>query len=283
MRKVYILGTSRTGSKFYTQLLNTHPAINISPELIFRHPYKYDLYRHLAKELKDLPSASRLVEVLFSFQERKTYARTLDEIGRERLEKKLSGISVHTPESIFEAILESHAEANRKEIAGAKFPLHVSYVNYVISDLNVDKVIFLTRHPGAVFISDYLKKKKESSYDYYRFPVKGRALRLVVLFYSIFEWLQSIKGYELLLEKRSSEFVELYKYEEVLNSPGTVLNRLSHFLGLSPESLDVRMVRVVDSSYTNGLSTDRWIEVISRFELAVIRLVLGKKMKRYGY
>lgn len=283
MKKIFILGTSRTGSKFYTQLLNSHKEINISPELIFRHPFKTDLHSYISLQIDSNRPLESIVKSLFKFDERLTFYRTIREIGEELLIEHLSKNKEITPEVIFEGILECHAIVKGKAVSGAKFPVHVTYSKYVLEKLKPHRVIFLTRHPCAVFISDYFKKSRESAYPYYRFPVKGRILRKVVLFYSMYEWAISMKHYENIRKVTPLGFLELFRYEEILSDPDIVLDKLGKLLQIDSKDLNPSLVRQVDSSFGLGLSSDRWKKEISWLELGIIKFFIGKRLAQYGY
>lgn len=282
MQQIFILGVSRTGSKFYMQLLNSHKDIFISPELIFRHPIKKDFYTLLEAAIKKGDSVEKIVDKLFNFKERLPFTRTITKIGKKKLIEGLSLLKKLTPYSIFDCFIKLSALHETKSIYGAKFPVHFRYSEELIDNFKDSKNLFLTRDPRAIYVSDVKKKKKESKGDYFRFKVKY-FIKFFVLFYTIIEWRMSLTVYEKCIRKYSSKRIKLMKYETVINENKSVINDIATFINCSVDDFNLDEIKIVDSSYDGGISADRWKENINSLEKFVFKLLIGRKMKRYGY
>jgi len=282
MEQIFILGVSRTGSKFYMQLLNSHKDIFISPELIFRHPIKKDFHALLEVSIKEGDSVEKIVDKLFNFKERLPFTRTITKIGKKKLIEGLSLLKELTPYSIFDCFIKLSALHETKSIYGAKFPVHFRYSEELIDNFKDSKIFFLTRDPRAIYVSDVKKKKKESKGEYYRFKVKY-LIRFFVLFYTIIEWRMSLKVYEKCMRKYSTNRFKLMKYENVIHENKSVINDIAAFINCSVDDLNLDEIKIVDSSYEGGISADRWKESINSLEKFVFKLLIGRKMKKYGY
>lgn len=283
MKQIFIAGPSRTGSKFYMQLLNSHNRIYISPELIFRHPVKKDLYKLVAQKIKENASIEEISNIVFNFKERLPYVRTIESIGLPLLKSELSKLEKATPYGVFDTIIKLAAKVRNKELYGAKFALHFSYTNELMEKYPESKILYLIRDPRAIFISDFKKKKKESAGNYYRFPIKGNLLRIVLFFYIIREWRWSIKTYETCLQANNNQRIKILPYENIIENQSKVIEDVSDFLNISSDKLNATAVKIVDSSYQSGISKDRWKSEIFNVESFLFKLFLGRKMKKYGY
>ena len=282
MQQIFILGVSRTGSKFYMQLLNSHKDIFISPELIFRHPIKKDFHTLLEAAIKKGDSVEKIVDKLFNFKERLPFTRTITKIGKKKLIEGLSLLKELTPYSIFDCFIKLSALHETKSIYGAKFPVHFRYSEELIDNFKDSKNLFLTRDPRAIYVSDVKKKKKESKGDYFRFKVKY-FIKFFVLFYTIIEWRMSLTVYEKCIRKYSSKRIKLMKYETVINENKSVINDIATFINCSVDDFNLDEIKIVDSSYEGGISADRWKESINSLEKFLFKLLIGRKMKKYGY
>lgn len=282
MKQIFILGVGRTGSKFYMQLLNTHKDIFISPELIFRHPIKKDFYTLLETAIKEGHSVEKIVDELFNFKERLPFTRTINKIGKKKLIEALLTLEELTPYSIFDRFIKLSAHQENKSIYGAKFPVHFKYSEELIDYFKESKICFLIRDPRAIYASDLKKKKKESKTEYYRFRVKY-FIQFFVLFYTIIEWKRSLKVYEKCISKYSSNRIKLMKYENVIIDNKSVINGIATFVNCSANNFKLEDIKIVDSSYEGGISADRWKENTSSTEKFIFKLLIGRKMKKYGY
>lgn len=283
--KIFIIGISRTGSKFYMQVLNSNNSIYIAPELVFQHTIKKDLYGVLTNQLKSNTPISNLVEIIYNCKLKDTLTRTLNSIDKSKLIDELEKLGTNiTPYKIFGVILNLAAKSNDKNRAGAKFPIHHKYTPKLMNVFDESKVLFLTRDPRDIYYSDYVKKKKEKSVGLSKFPVKGFLLKPAVLLYTILYWRDSLNIYEKLLKEPNNENrIQLFKYENILIDENRVITEIAEFLNIKPSDLSNVNVKIVDSSFSKKPVLNRWESELNWFEKFVFKLLVGRKMNKYGY
>ena len=73
------------------------------------------------------------------------------------------------------------------------------------------------------------------------------------------------------------------KYENVIHEKKSVINDIAAFINCSVDDFNLDEIKIVDSSYEGGISADRWKESINNLEKFVFKLLIGRKMKKYGY
>ena len=251
--------------------------------MIFRHPVKKDFHGFIENELKNKNNADELASKIFEFKERLPFTRTIESIGRQKIKNKINNLKKLSPEVIFESILDLASEEKGKSISGAKFPVHPKDSDYLMKNYGKSKVLFLTRDPRAIFISDFKKKERESKGKYYRFPVKGILLRKLILLYASREWKRSLKNYELCNNKYGNERIKLFFYENIIQQKEKLIQQISGFIHQPEDLFDLSEIEIADSSYEKGVSIDRWENEITNFEILLIKLLAGRKMKKYGY
>jgi len=264
------------------QFINSHKDIFISPELIFRHPIKKDFYTLLETSIKEGCSVEKIVDQLFDFKERLPFTQTINKIGKIKLVEELLKLDGLNPYSIFDCFIRISAFQEKKSIYGAKFPVHYKYSEELIEKFPESKILFLVRDPRAIYVSDLKKKKKESKTEYYRFKIPY-FIRFFVLFYTIIEWKISLKVYEKCISKYSSNRIKLMKYENIITNNEFVINQIASFINCSIDDFRLDDVRIVDSSYESGISVDRWKKNIYSIEKLIFKLLIGRKMNKYGY
>jgi len=265
------------------QLLNTHPQIFITPEIMYKHPIKHSFSVVVKDALEQGCSVEELVQRLFEFRERLPFTKTIEKIGRLRLIKTLSSLNLLNEDSVFHAIIRLSAEAEGKQVCGAKFSVHHSETAGLLTFFDDAKVLYLIRDPRGIFVSDFRKKQKESRGAYYRFPVKGPFLRLAVLIYTVMEWRLSVRSYERCIKDGHGDRIKLFRYEDLIADQVKQVERVSNFLGVHPCEFEPEMIQVADSSFDGGVSSTRWRKEIFLHERFLIQLLLNPLMRKYGY
>lgn len=283
--KIFIIGVSRTGSKFYMQVLNSNNSIYIAPELVFQHTIKKDLYGILNKQLKSNTPISELVEIIYNCNLKDTLTNTLKSIDKRKLIEELEKLGTNiTPYKIFGVIINHAAKNNGKNRAGAKFPIHHKYTPKLMDVFDESKILFLTRDPREIYYSDYAKKKKEKSIGKSKFPVKGSLLKPAVLLYTILYWRDSLNIYEKLLKNPNNKNrIQLFKFENILIDENKVITEIAEFLNIKPSDLSNVNVKIVDSSFSKKPILNRWEFELNWFEKYIFNLLVGRKMNKYGY
>lgn len=275
---IFIIGISRTGSKFYMQLLNSHHDIHICPELLFQHPSKKCLERELQKAINIKMNSDAIAKLIFSIRLKDTYKSTLELIGFNNFSDYLSSLPSISPLDVFQGILQ--LSSSGKSIVGAKFPVHYSYTHNLFNHFNHSKVIFIIRDPRQIFASDIFNKKKQLAKTGNSF-IPLFAVRLFVLFYTIFQWRGSMNTYEKLISVYGENRILLCKYESISSNPSLLVEQIATFLQLSSADFDLHSIKQVDSSFSS--SDDRKKYSLSSIEKFIFRIFIGKQMRKYNY
>ncbi len=283
-KEIFIIGISRTGSKFYMQLLNSNKDFYIAPEMIFKHPFKKDLFNVIKRGLvKYRHELSDFVDYILNSNLKDTSRKTLHLIHKDILVDVLKEENELSPYKVFKLIIEQAAAMNKKKIAGAKFPVHYNYLNELHQHFPQSKILFLTRDPREIYLSDAKKKRKELSQNKSAFPIKGLFFIPAVCFYTIYEWKRSLKKYEKTLKHIGKEKIRLFKYESILSNQNEVIDVISSFLDVPPENFSDENISVMDSSFNKKPELGRWKHEMNYWEQKVFKLFIGKRMKNYGY
>lgn len=282
--EVYIVGVSRTGSKFYLQLLNSIDGIYIAPELVVLHPLKKCLYDILKHDIK-VGDINELVRKVENVNIKDTLVDTIRELNKTELRKILQGFDKLTIYKILFSILKSHSLGAKSDIVGAKFPVHYMYTRGLLNDRTNSSILFLLRDPREIYISDKRKKHVEKIQGRNTtFPVKGFLLKYFVALYTLVEWYFSVKYFEFLCgQKRYHSRVRLYRYENILESPDKVYEDVFEFIGFDKNDWSRKNIAVLDSSFNMMPEIGRWRYNMNVSEKVIFRLFLGRKMKKYGY
>lgn len=284
-KQIFILGISRTGSKFYMQLLNSHDSIFIAPEILFKHKYKKDLAEIINRCLKNKSKIiyDNIIDAIFESNLKDTSMSTINLINKDDFFNNLKTQQNINAYKIFDLIIELAAKSKGKKIWGAKFPIHFSYTNELLKEISNCLVLFLTRDPRDIYVSDYTKKSREKKTIGNKFPVKGYLLKPAVLFYTIREWRRSLNVYDKLQKSKYNDRVQLFKYENIISQKDDVVKDVANFIDESPQAFSTKEMKVVDSSFSKKLELNRWRDQLSFIEKFIFKIAIGRKMKKYGY
>lgn len=277
---LFICGISRTGSKFYLQLLNSHPNIWISPELVIRHPFKKDLYGALERRLVNDARPDEVVDFLYSLNLKGTYLATLEKIGKARLIHALEGALPLTAEKVIRAIIEEAGAGY--SVKGAKFPVHYRYAPSLFFWFDDVRILFLTRDPRDIYCSDVENKARRFKAGMMR-ELYRRLIRPAVLLLTLRDWSKSLAMFRRLEREYGAQKVLLCRYEDIAGSRAGTVRRIADFVGYPETEFDADQIRHVDSSFPGNPGDTRWISVLSGAEKAVFRFFIGASLRRYGY
>jgi|SRR5690554_434725 len=281
VNNLFIIGISRTGSKFYMQILNSNKDIYIAPELMFKHPIKRNAYSAIS-EILNKKNRDSLIETIYSLNFKGSYKTTIKLIEPNTLANQLAKEETLTPYIILKSILDLAAKSKGKSVYGAKFPVHYSYTKELLKEFNNSLVLFLTRDPRDIYFSDFTKKRKEQSSVGTKFPIKGLFLKPAVLFYTIWEWSRSIGVYEKSNIENLNR-IKLFKFEEIIKNENKVIKNIANFTGFKTNEFPIENVKVVGSSFAKKPALNRWEKELNFIEKLLFKLLIGRKMKKYGY
>ncbi len=284
--RIFILGVGRTGSQMMMNVLNKHSKIFIDNEINFLLRFKRDIVSEVKKigDLKNDDNVLRLVNILYSDKIRRDYP-IMGKIPKEEFKEKFLS-SDRSLKSLFALIIDLKADLENKEISGAKFPVHFSYLTLLHSWFPEAKIIFLTRDPRAIYASE-LEMKKRRTYES-QFPIRDKSpfYRLAVMSYVIVQWIWAQRIY---FKYRKKYNLYLSKYEEFVQHPEVSIKKICNYIGVDyePSMLDIM---VQDSSHEKekkkGINTstiDKWKHKLNKFEKAAISAFTFLQRRKIGY
>lgn len=280
MKAVFIVGCSRTGSKIFMNVLS-HTPIDMTPELHFINPkwlhrdFIRDTQRNVGY-LQNDKDVDYLMDLIYSKMLYGSFWKHVD-LDRINLKQRIMS-SNRSFKDIFESILLEHAYSRGKEICGAKFPVHVSFVPILLRWFPKCKIIHIFRDPRAIFASQLIKHSRKSK-------VKRALFYFPMLAHTIIQFKSSFRVYNC---HRNLNNYYLARYEDIVTRPRKSIKSLCNFLKV-PYSENMLNIPLRDSSFGyqgNGiskLSLDKWKIVISPTTSKIIRKITGKEMRLLGF
>lgn len=267
MKKILILGTGRTASKLYKEVLNRHEDIYILHELMFDFHLKKDIdfflrKYHVYKHPENIKYALDDVYSLRYFRNFRDEYPNKEELFDLFKQKK----ELDWSEALNELVTYK-AQKNNFKYAGAKNPVHFSFTPRVMRKFNDLKVLYLVRDPRSIYASEIPMKFKDSNLS--QFPrFKNKFLQRTLIFlYTTLEWTWSM-----IIYKRVKHKVMLCKYEELVSDPHKVFQDVFKYLDIEYRNELTQNLSVIGSSYLKnspGMSehgTEKWKTMLNLFE-----------------
>ena len=278
---IFIIGISRSGSKFYQQLLNSHKDICIAPELNFHFPLKDDV-RDIILNNKT-KSTAYIVDELYKSPLKSSMRDVLSKFTKDELVKLIDESGQCTLKNCFQSILKLYAIKNKKIIYGAKFPVHHSNVNFLYESFPKSRFLFLIRNPINIAHSDIIKKiNRINSYNSSFITQNITLLKFIFPFYCAIEWYRLIINYNKTVIKLGHKQVILLRYEDISLDSQTILNQISLLLNKKAETFNLNVIKKVDSSYLMSLPNNVSNVYLKYMDL-VLKIILYRTMKKYKY
>ena len=227
-RPVFIIGGSRTGSTMLQVILSFSPDVCLTGELQFRTPwwlhrdFLTDVRTHVGP-LDAEGAVDRLIELIYSEIPVGWFWSIADEVlDRDVLREQLSARPL-SPQSIFDAVLRTHASRRAKKRIGAKFPMHYLYAEQLLEWYPECLLIHTTRNPKAVYASQAAKYLKSDH---------GRAERWYMRFKQFAHInIQTTLTARTHLKLKNLPNYYLFRYEDVVTNPQEQIRQLCDFLG----------------------------------------------------
>jgi hypothetical protein len=296
---IFIVGVSRSGTTLLRTLLETSVRIAIAMENHFvGHVIPGQGARHQFRRLGDLArddTIRALVELVYGgeFQRRSRlreispYWRWLiREIPPEEVERRLLAAE-RTERGIMAAFLRLYADHMGRPIMGEKTPAHLAYADTLLEWFPNGRVIHIVRDPRGVYVSDSRRRRGRPTAPYrwlMRIPLAFQAALLVQ---TMLSWLSAARRHRALERRHPGRYLML-RFEDLVQQPAVQIPRLFDFLGV-PVPENAGEVKVVSRGFRLGemgfdaAAADRWREHIHPFAERVLRLFLGRAMRRLGY
>lgn len=282
--RVFIIGVSRTGSKFYMQLLNSHKNIQILPEMLFKHPLKIDLFSLINKHIDNPDEYGALIDSLYSNNLKESSFRTLHKVDKELFLKEIQKHKLHSPYQVLDILLELIAKNLNIKYTGVKFPVHYSFLMELKENIPNSRFLFLTRDPREIYVSHLAKKRKRiKEQKDLTVPFRLLFLRITMLTYTVHEWTKSIGSYEKFVKTHGSDTINIFKYEDILKDQNLVLSKVAQLLGIDQSEFSLNDIRIVGSSFNKAPKLNRWKKELTGIEKLFFKLFVKKRLRSLGY
>ena len=280
---LFIIGQSRSGSKFYMQYLNSIPGIFIAPEAVFKYKFKKNQFQILNKVIRQNPyDYAKMVHAVINSNIKNTTNELYHSVGISDFIAHLEQLKqeIVNPYQILKLLLEFKALKHELDVVGVKFPVHSSYVRELITFFPNCYLLFITRNPGSILVSDLVKKKYRIKKGITAYPFKGLFLRPSLLFFTIIEFRTLISSYKELRTKCGVKQIILSPYKMIVENPETVKIAISEFLNYgNVNPLENNHLRILDSSF-DYIQNDRTSELYW-VERLLIKFFIGSLISKY--
>lgn len=276
MKKIFILGTGRTASKFYKEILKKDENVYILHEIMFDFRYKVDINSLFKKYdvYKNKENLSKAISEIYS----KDYFRNFQEEFPEQqlLIEELNSLKKLTWQSVLNAIVELKAKSMNKTVAGAKNPVHYSFAPKVVRTLKDVKILYLFRDPRSIYASEIPMKTKDSKLS--QFPrLKSKTIQRILIFlYTNMEWIWSMIAY-----KRVAKSALMCKYEDMVKNYEEFMQNVFDYCEIPFKTDYLKEIGVIGSSHvkntkdgTSFHGMKKWENMLNGFEKAWFKFLV---------
>jgi hypothetical protein len=290
---VFLMGSARSGSKIYLNILEKHSDIAIAPEIKFWFPWPWEkCVVNLIEDnnfLKNKSAIERFVEQLWNGEVDSTFWHLIrgGEINLKKNEimEKIYR-SDRSYKSIFKIFIDSYRDFKGKKISGAQYPMHPYYYPTIMNWFPEGKFLQLCREPRPSLASHL---HKEHFQRIIRQKLKNgmpeKLYEIFLLVYGIFNY--NLAAYQ--YKKNKNDLMFLCKFEEFIINPKKSIKNLCKFLKIRYTE-DMLNPPIKDSSFNmekkrgfDKKTLIRWRKHLSKFKEKIILYSTKKFADFYGY
>lgn len=271
MRDIYIVGVGRSGTSLLQSMLHAHSELTSSPESHFFRSY---IASEKGQKSIEKRGPERFREVL---KEDRFFNRL--EVDPDKL-KSLERPSFSVLD-VYKEITDLLKNKYQKNVLVDKDPRNLENISKIHQYFPLARIVHIIRDPRDVVFSK-TKANWSSKRPYWLHAMIGEA--------------QMNKGI-LSASKMNSTTYHQLKYEDLLETPEEVLNKLCSFLGLIYETGMLRFNEKAQELVTKEEmqwkketfqplikeNKYKWKEYYSPFQLAVIERISQGSMNKFGY
>lgn len=291
MKKIFIVGNSRSGTTMLGRVFDLHSKIHTFDELHF-FEHQIDASTIITRPKWNHDALIALVERLITSEReyRHFFAKVTPGKYREDAKYIVTLAQDGDPISVYEAFLSFETGLNGKDIPCEQTPRYLFFVQEILDVFPDALIINLVRDPRDVLLSQKNKWKRRYI-DSKRTPLI-EALRSWVNYhpYTITRlWVSAVRMAERF--EGSPRFISL-RYEDLLEQPESSIRSLCLFTGIEfePEMLLVSQIGSStgkDKPESLGIDAKRsgaWAKGgLSETEMAICQQVAGKEMNKFNY
>jgi hypothetical protein len=296
---IFVVGVSRSGTTLLRTVLQTSDRIAIAMENHYvGHVIPNYGARHQFALLGDLANdetIGRIVEFIYSgeYQKRSRLREIspfwrwlIREIPPADLEQRLLAAE-RTERGIYAALLRLYADFMGRPVMGEKTPAHLNFVDTLLEWFPSAKVVHIVRDPRGVYVSDSRRRRGRPTPPYSWLMRLPLAFQSVMLVQTALAWSGAARRHFRLARVHPDNYAML-RFEDLVRQPEESLPRLFEFLGveLPAGATDVKVVSRGFNLGAEGLdaaAADRWREHLHPMAARVLKLLLGRSMRRLGY
>jgi hypothetical protein len=296
---IFVVGVSRSGTTLLRTVLQTSDRIAIAMENHYvGHVIPNYGARHQFARLGDLgddDTIRRIVEFIYSgdYQKRSRlreispYWRWLiREIPPAEVEQRLLAAE-RTENGVYAALLRLYADFMGRPVMGEKTPAHLNFVDTLLEWFPRAKIVQIVRDPRAVYVSDARRRRGRPTPPFSWLMRVPLAFDAAVLVQTTVAWSGAIRRHFRLARAYPDSYTML-RFEDLVRQPEESLPQLFEFLGveLPASATDVKVVSRGFNLGAEGLdaaAADRWREHIHPMAVRLLKLLLGRSMRRLGY
>jgi hypothetical protein len=297
---IFVVGVSRSGTTLMRMVLSRHSRIAIADENHFLGHLlpgqgARDDFRRVG-DLRDDAAVRRLVDRIYSeaFQRGSRLRPTspfwrwlVRRVPRAELEQRLLA-GERSERGVFTAVMRAEADRKHKAIFGEKTPAHIRWADTLLAWYPNARIVHMVRDPRGVYRSELRRRTAHPESLPYRWLVTVPPLmRAFVLLETAWAWAGAVADHRR-LSRRYPAHYRMVRFEDLVRTPDTEIDRVCAFLGVTPERrmLKQKVVskgdRLGEAGFDAG-AADRWRASITPGEMRLLAWLLGRRIEEMGY
>lgn len=288
---IFVVGASRSGTAMMRSILMQDPDVSLAGETHYfddlRPRYAGQRVSQMSQEDRD-----KCADYFRSISVRPYGMHGNPEeswFTREELLADAAAIGDDT-DSIFEAYCKKFATRHEATIWGEKTPRHVFRIDDILALYPQAKVICMVRDPRAVVASYRDWRTGETDLDTGRQLDKERVRASYNVVLASLMWRAAANASLLARKRHGEDRVRIIRYDNVIDAPEETVRDVVQWLGLdyTDELLAVPLHNSSTMAFDRGAGIsktpqNRWREVLSDREIAVIQKTAGESMVETGF
>ena len=284
--KIFIVGSSRSGTTMMSRVLSNHSLIFSLKELHFFS----QIYSNRISDNVNYNTSITILAKLFSRQENGLFSNDEFQNFKKKSELILDKTRQYTYFELFSIFSEDILKENSKHIICDQTPNNNFYINDILKEFPEAKIINMVRDSRDVLLSQKNKWKRKFL-GAKKIPLM-ESIRSFLLYHPItttFFWRSSLKQTEMFI---SHPNLLIMKFEDFILSPQKKCLDLCSFLNLDFEE-NMLLVPNIGSSTKEDTIEDLRIDSskmskwksggLNNAEIFISQFISSNYMKKYGY